>query len=200
MEKWDRESLTIDEIARCIGVCVTLEERVVVTFLADTGARKNELRRLRPDWVKFDHGKYGIMTIPPRDDYKPIPPRQRKNTKVEFIPRGPKTKVTRRVALTHRLSDILREWFTKRAWIMMTDKQIWALCVRIGKDAGIKKRVTAHIFRHSWVSNAYRAGLRPAQIAKKVGHVDARMVERVYLHIDDEETDAELDEGGMLDL
>ena len=201
MQKWDREALTHEEINRCIENCETLEERVVIIILADTGERKNELLSMRKDWIRFDRGKYGQMTIPIRGDYKPIPPAQRKTAPGEkFKPRGPKTKKARRIAITRRMSEALKEFFDSNDRVKMTPHQIWRLCVRVGKDAGIEKRLTPHIFRHSWITNSFKAGVDTKRIAKKVGHVDSHMVESIYLHLDDDETDAELERGGMLDV
>lgn len=199
-KKWDRESLKPDEILKCIDVCKTLVERVAIITLADTGMRKNEVIRMLPEWTRFDRGKYGQMTIPVRDDYKEIDESQRKNTKRQFVARGPKTKFERRVALSKRLAEVLKEFYEENDKINMSPNTIYKLCVRVGKDAKLLKRVTPHIFRHAWITNAYEAGVAKERIARRVGHIDSHMVETVYLHLDDEETDSELESGGMLDV
>lgn len=199
-KKWDREPLTNVEVDKCIDACKTLEERVMVCTLADTGCRKNEVLRMRKEWIRFKKGLYGQMTIPVRDDYKPVPEGSRRNADgTTFKPRGPKTKVARRVALTERLSGILREFFRDNEQLYRSGNWAYVLCARVGKAAGIEKRVTPHIFRHSWISNAFAAGVNTTRIGKRVGHIDSHMVEAVYLHIDDDATDAELEAGGMLD-
>lgn len=199
-KKWDRESLTAEEIDLLIDTCESIHEEVIITTLADTGIRKNELVNMREAWCRFDKGKYGQMIIPVRPDYRELSPEARKNVKGDFVARGPKTKFERRVALTRRLSELLQRFFGTHTCVGINGVNIWKFVVALGKTAGLEKRVTPHVFRHSWVTNAYDAGVAKERIARRVGHIDSHMVETVYLHLNDEETDGELEAGGMLDV
>lgn len=45
-----------------------------------------------------------------------------------------------------------------------------------------KKKITSHIFRHTFVSVAVQNGINKELIAKQVGHTDTNMIDRVYAH------------------
>lgn len=60
------------------------------------------------------------------------------------------------------------------------------------------KKITSHIFRHTFITRAVEAGMSKDLIAKQVGHVDTEMIEKVYLHFTQEM--AEQQKKAMLDL
>ena len=189
MDKWKREPLDSDEIEACISACDGVVERAAIVTLADTGMRKNELLSMRRDWVDFDKG---ILTIHVRKDYK-------EGENIQTKARGPKTKVERRIPMSERLTNALKAFFKGHGRFTYTPKQLWVLCVKVGKLSGTEKRVTPHIFRHSFITRAfYVGGLKPIEISKLSGHANAKMVEEVYLHVDEDETAKKLKESGFL--
>ncbi len=214
MKKWERESLTPEEIDLVIAAARDEEERAMMTFLADTGMRVNELLRLRKDWVHWRKGSHGVIRIPIKDDYTPV---------LGTKPRGPKTKRIRNVPMTSRLHDVLQAWFKDgHNGFFRTYNHVYNVCVRSGEAAGlytskklehgVKYTVCAgvdhskgwhcipHIFRHSFVTAAwYNTDLKDAEIGQVVGHKDGRMVRDVYLHIDEKETSRKLEESGWLE-
>lgn len=191
MKKWERESLTPEEIDLVISAGRNDEEIAMMTTLADTGMRVNELLRLRKDWVHWRKGSYGVIRIPVNEDYTPV-----SGTKA----RGPKTKRIRNVPMTARLHDVLKAWFKEHNGFFRTYNHVYNVCVRSGEAAGLKKRVTPHIFRHSYATAAwYNTELKDAEIGQVLGHKDGRMVRDVYLHIDEKETARKLEESGWLE-
>lgn len=186
MNKWEREPLTPEEIDAVIAAGRDEEERAMMTLLADTGMRVNELLRLRKDWIHWRKGSHGVLRIPVRDDYRPVP---------GTVGRGPKTKKTRNIPLTLRLNEVLRAWFKGHSGFFCTYNHVYNVCVRSGAAAGVALnhskgfRVTPHIFRHSFITNIfYSADLKPQEIGQLVGHVGGGVVESTYLHINEEET------------
>lgn len=191
MKKWERESLTPEEIDLVLDAARDDEERAMISTLVYTGMRVNELLRLRKEWVHWRKGSHGVIRIPVNEDYTPVP-----GTKG----RGPKTKRIRNVPMTARLHDVLKAWFKDHNGFFRTYNHVYNVCVRSGKAAGLKKRVTPHIFRHSFVTAAwYNTDLKDAEIGQIVGHKDGRMVRDVYLHIDEKETARKLEESGWLE-
>ena len=191
MKKWERESLTPEEIDLVIASTRNEEEEAMITVLADTGMRVNELLRFRRDWAHWRKGPHGEIRIPVNEDYVPVP-----GTKA----RGPKTKRIRNVPMTSRLHDVLKAWFKDHNGFFRTYNHVYNVCVRSGEASGVKKRVTPHIFRHSFVTAAwYNTDLKDAEIGQIVGHKDGRMVRDVYLHIDEKETARKLEESGWLE-
>lgn len=49
------------------------------------------------------------------------------------------------------------------------------LCKRYAKDVGIKKRISPHSFRHSFITLALDAGVHQRDVQRSAGHADARM-------------------------
>lgn len=198
MKKWERESLTPEETDAVIAAARNDEERAMMTVLADTGMRVNELLRLRKEWVHWKKGTHGVIRIPIKEDYTPVP---------GTTGRGPKTKRIRNVPMSARLRDVLRAWFKDRHnGFFRTATHVYNVCVRSGKAAGVCAahgkgfRVTPHIFRHSFITAAwYKTDLRDAEIGQLVGHKDGKMVRERYLHIDEEITNKKLDESGWLE-
>jgi integrase len=54
--------------------------------------------------------------------------------------------------------------------------------------AGISKRVHTHLLRHSFITNALRAGMNPLILAKIAGHSSLRMIDQVYSHLNTTDT------------
>lgn len=197
MRKWDRESLTHEEIDLVISAGKTDEEQTMMTVLADTGMRVNELLRLRKNWVHWKKGVHGVIRIPVKEDYTAVPGTE---------PRGPKTKRVRNVPMTARLRHMLKEWFKDHGGFFRTSTHVYNVCVRSGKAAGVEANhprgfhVTPHIFRHSYITAVwYKTDLRDAEIGQLVGHKDGKMVRERYLHIDEQITNTKLEDSGWLE-
>ena len=214
MKKWERESLTPEEIDLVLDAARNEEERAMITVLVYTGMRVNELLRFRKDWVHWRKGSYGAIRIPVKDDYMPVP-----GTKG----RGPKTKKIRNVLMNARLHEVLKAWFKQgHNGFFRTYNHVYNVCVRSGVAAGLytsKKlahgveftvckgvdhapgwHFTPHINRHTYVSLVwYGTELKDAEIGQLVGHRDGRMVRDVYLHIDEKETARKIEESGWLE-
>ena len=195
---WEREPLTPEETDAVIAAGRNDEERTMMIVLADTGCRVNELLRLRMIWIHWRKGAHGVLRIPVKDDYSPVP-----GTKG----RGPKTKKPRNVPMTLRLHDALKDWFgAGHTGFFRTYNHVYNVCVRSGEAAGVAKnhsrgfRVSPHIFRHSFVSNAfYSANINPQEIGQLVGHCSGAMVESTYLHLDEERTARKMEASGWLE-
>jgi integrase len=65
----------------------------------------------------------------------------------------------------------------------LTPSGVLQLIERTADRAGIKKRVYTHLLRHSFITNALRAGMSPLLITKITGHASLRMIDRVYSHL-----------------
>jgi integrase len=65
----------------------------------------------------------------------------------------------------------------------LTPSGVLQLVTRTTDRAGITKRVYTHLLRHSFITNALRAGMSPILVAKVAGHSSLRMIERTYSHL-----------------
>lgn len=182
MEKWEREPLTDEEIKAIFDECSTIEERFIVGFLADTGCRVNELLRFNKSWDDGCVGKYGTLTVPVQA------------TSGE----KPKTKKPKTIPISKRLRSCIDEF--GEYGVKRTPQHIYNVVKRLAKKAGVTKKVTPHVFRHSFITRCYyKGGLKPEEIGALAGHRDGEMVGTVYLHIDSEKTRSKLEEAGFLE-
>lgn len=208
MAKKEVDPYTDDEVEMFYEAAKDLEERLIITFIAESGCRENELLRLEPDWVELGEGRYGTLIVPVKA-----------TSGVK-----PKTKKIKHVPMTRRLQECLVDVIEDKEWrrecrervktyrgnpgryvppnalIVRTPQHIWNVVRRVAKRAGITKRAYPHLFRHYFITRCYYVGkLADKEIGDLAGHANGDMVKNVYLHIDSEKTRSKLEESGFLE-
>ena len=101
----------------------------------------------------------------------------------------------RDVPLCPRLLETLREywrWKKPKTWLFpgqpraegrhLTDKAIWHVCHNAARHAGIKKRASPHMLRHSFATHLLEDGADLATIQVLLGHADLEATS-IYLHL-----------------
>ncbi len=102
----------------------------------------------------------------------------------------------RDVPLSQTLLKTLREywsWMKPKTWLFpgyekgwradvpITDKVVWWACKEAARNAGIEKRVTPHLLRHTYASEMVRAGVSLPALMTLLGHVKAEMTMKYVL-------------------
>lgn len=166
-----REYLSIEELGEILK---NIENPLMKTFLLtlyNTGLRLNEALTLQLEDVDF--------------------------VKKEIFVRNGKGGKNRRIPISDKLERILTEYIettrTKResnnffatGQTGKLSNHYVKICLRNAiKKAGIKKRITSHIFRHSFASNLVKKKVNILVIQKLLGHSDITTT-ATYLHADD---------------
>jgi integrase/recombinase XerD len=161
--------LSPEEVARLIDAAGNLQARTILMTLYSTGMRRSELVRLRVEDIDS--------------------PRM-----VIHIHQGKGGK-DRAVPLCPRLLETLREywrWKKPKTWLFpgqpqengnhLTDKAVWYVCNDAAPHAGINKRVSPHMRRHSFATHLLEDGADLATIQVLLGHADLEATS-IYLHL-----------------
>src|ERR1700719_2474895 len=162
--------LSREEVARLIDAAGTLFRRTLLMTLYATGMRRSELACLKVSDI--DSQRMIIRVV------------QGKGGKDRDLPLSP--------ALLETLREYWR-WLKPRIYLFpsrmhrdreqpITDKIVWRACVEARRRAGIRKRVTPHLIRHSWATHLLEAGTDLRTIQLLLGHEDLEVTAR-YLHL-----------------
>lgn len=163
--------LSPDEVAKVINAARSLTHRALLMVLYGTGLRREEVSLLRV--ANIDSSR---MTI-----------------HVEFGKGGN----PRFVPLSPVLLDTLREywrWKKPKGFLFpgtesrngkivpISDKTVYYACVTAARRAGITKKVTPHLLRHTFATHMLENGTDIRRIQEILGHRDLATTAR-YLHI-----------------
>ena len=163
--------LSREEVTQLIAGAHSLMHRTMVLLLYSTGMRNAELRHLqvadidsRRMLIHIQQGKGG------RDRYVP---------------------------LSATLLDTLRayyRWMHPKTWLFpgtvagwradkpITPKVLWDACVVAAQRAGLRKRVSPHLLRHSYATHLLESGADLRTIQLLLGHANVRHTVP-YLHL-----------------
>ena len=162
--------LSEEEVARLMESAITSYHRVILMTLYGTGLRREELCRLK---VSDIDSQRMVVHV-----------RQGKGNK------------DRDVTLSPRLLEVLRaywKWrkpktylfpslYRKRPEQPIDSKTVWHAVREAARRAGIKKKVSPHLLRHSWATHLLERGTDLKTIQVLLGHVDLEAT-TIYLHL-----------------
>jgi len=162
--------LSEEEVARLIESAITSYHRVILMTLYGTGLRREELCRLKV--TDIDSQRMVVHV------------RQGKGNK------------DRDVTLSARLLEVLRaywKWRKPKTYLFpslyrkqpeqpIDSKTVWYAVREAARRAGIKKKVSPHLLRHSWATHLLERGTDLKTIQVLLGHVDLEAT-TIYLHL-----------------
>ena len=162
--------LSREEVACLIDASSSLFERTLLMVLYGTGMRRAEIARLKI--ADIDSQRMIIHVV------------NGKGGKDRDLPLSP------------TLLETLRahwRWLKPHTYLFpsrlhrdceqpITDKIVWRVCTEAAKRAGIRKRVSPHLVRHSWATHLLEAGTDLRTIQLLLGHEDLEVTAR-YLHL-----------------
>jgi site-specific recombinase XerD len=162
--------LSEEEVVRLIESASTSFHRVILMTLYGTGLRREELCRLKV--TDIDSQRMVVHV------------RQGKGNK------------DRDVTLSPRLLEILRaywKWRKPKTYLFpsphrsrkerpIDSKTVWHAVREAARRAGIKKKVSPHLLRHSWATHLLERGTDLKTIQILLGHFDLEAT-TIYLHL-----------------
>ena len=162
--------LSEEEVARLIESASTSYHRVILMTLYGTGLRREELCRLKVTDVDSQR-------------------------MVVHVRRG-KGQKDRDVTLSPRLLEVLRaywKWRKPKTYLFpsyhckrreqpISSKTVYYAVREAARRAGIKKKVSPHLLRHSWATHLLERGTDLKTIQILLGHFDLEAT-TIYLHL-----------------
>lgn len=154
--------LTIPECKRLLNACDP-EFRVLVRAALETGARYQEIARLRVGDFNPDSGTLHVRN-------------SKSNKDKHIVLTDDGREFFAGLAAGRKKTDLLlgREWKPSQQ-----DPRIKAAC----KPARIDPPISFHVLHHTYASHAVMNGAPLMVVAKNLGHADTRMVEKHYGHL-----------------
>jgi len=163
--------LSPEEVSCLIAAAHSLTHRTMLMLLYSTGIRNAELRHLRVQdidsrrmLIHIQRGKGG------RDRYVPLSPTLLTTLRVYYRWMRPKTWL---------FPGTVDGW---RADKPITPKVLWDACVVAARRAGLRKRCSPHLVRHSYATHLLERGADLRTIQLLLGHVEVRHTV-LYLHL-----------------
>jgi len=158
-----REPLRAEEADRLCQACETLQEKLIVWTLLDTGMRISELCGLTPEQVMW----------------------QQKSLRISGKggPYGKQSK-KRVVPMSKRVQTLLEHYFAVNNHWPIGSRQAQKIVKKIANKAQVSQVVTPHILRHTFATLALQKGISLAAVQKILGH-DRLSTTAIYLNLTD---------------
>ncbi|MCX8116366.1 MAG: site-specific tyrosine recombinase XerD [Desulfobacterota bacterium] len=169
--------LSLEEVERLIEqppveVPQGLRDRAMLELLYATGMRVSELVRLRLDHLHLEPG-YVLL--------------YGKGSKERIVPIGQEAIRWVRTYLSEARKKLLKGresvyLFVNRLGRPISRQHFWKIIKRHGRAAGIRKRITPHLLRHSFASHLLERGADLRSVQLMLGHVDIATTQ-IYTHV-----------------
>lgn len=153
--KYVRFPLRVEDADSLCNACRTVEDKLLVWTLLDTGLRIGELCSLESHRIMWQQKAINVIG---------------------------KGNVERIVPMTRRIQALLENYFTLHDKWFISVRVAQKRIKEIANRAKIKAPVTCHVLRHTFATFALQRGVNIAAVSKILGHSDIRMT-MVYLNM-----------------
>lgn len=149
-----------------------LRTNLIVSLLAHTGIRVGELCSLKIDDVDLDEGVIGIYSGKGDRD------------RIVIIPDGLRELIREYLPKRYNIPSMSRALLVSRKGTQLDTSTVQRIVRNLAKDAGLIKRVTPHVLRHTFATAVLRNGGDIRFIQQLLGHASVATTQ-IYTHVDD---------------
>ncbi len=158
-----REPLRDEEADQLCQACETLQEKLIIWTLLDTGLRVSELCGLTPQHILWQQKSLRITG--------------------KGGPHGKKSK-KRVVPMSKRVQTLLEHYFAINNQWPVGPRQVQKIVKQVANRARLTQDITPHILRHTFATLALQKGISLAAVQKILGH-DRLTTTAIYLNLTD---------------
>jgi integrase/recombinase XerD len=171
------EILTLKEVGRLLEqpdpqTPLGIRDRAMLEVLYATGVRVSELTRLPINQINLEGGYILVYGKGSKERMVPMG-----NEAIKWVSLYLKT--AREKLARGRENQSL---FINRSGKGMSRQRFWRSLKEYGRRAGIRKRITPHLLRHSFASHLLEGGADLRSVQMLLGHVDISTTQ-IYTHV-----------------
>lgn len=175
------EVLSVEEIDRIISkIDLSKPEghrnRAIIEVLYSCGLRVSELTGLRISDINMEKGYLKVRGKGDKERLVPIGKRAIREIKNYIFQRNSL------LSIDESCKDIL---FLNRRGFQLTRVMIFTIIKNLAADAGIRKRISPHTFRHSFATHLVEGGADLRAVQEMLGH-ESILTTEIYTHLDRE--------------
>jgi integrase/recombinase XerD len=153
------------------AVMPNLRNRAIVFLFLDTGLRLNEISQLTASKVNTREALARVMGKGQKERIVPLSPRTVAAVE-EYVKNGrPAPRDTDRL-------------FLNPDGRPLSGRGIVSMLVRLGREAGVKERLSPHKLRHTFATRSLKYGGNLEYIKNILGHADIKTTSEAYLNVD----------------
>ncbi len=166
----------IDKMIQSIDLSAALGERnrAIIETLYGCGLRVSELLNLKISDLFFKEGFIKVTGKGDKQRFVPVSTIT-ENYMLEYLSHSRNI-----LPIKPEASDIV---FLNRRGNSLTRAMIFTIVTNLGKQAGIKKKISPHTFRHSFATHLLENGADLRAIQLMLGHESITTTE-IYMHLD----------------
>ena len=150
--------ITYDELNRLLENADNYRDKLIIKFLFYTGVRVSELVKIKKSDIIFEEGFVKVYGKGGKERIVPIPKE-----------------------LLNELKDYINKINTENIF-PLSSRQVERIIKNIAKKAGIDKKVTPHVLRHSLATTLLSKGVDIRYIQEILGHSSLNITQ-IYTHV-----------------